>query len=441
MHDLSSIEQSYLDQHSRLDAVARLQPVLNEPSEAFDTLAALAADIANTPIALISLIDADRQRFIGMHGTDLGSTARDVALCARVVATKSDLVVNDALASELHAGNPLVAGSFGLRAYAGVPLLLDGHNIGAVCAIDHSPRPFSSDCLARLRTLATAVGTLIEARTAKPEPVSAQVDTLHKQALNATGHAVLVTDLESRVIWANSATRQMFSSDDPVGLQLETVTGNSGPADNRVESRHINERVAPLIDPENGKVVGTIHTFADITVGEIQRLRLERLVNTEWLTGIDNRRSFETQLIHEIDLFGKGTPTGPVMIGILDLDRFKAVNDRLGHAVGDEVLVEVAECIRDEVAALGTVARLGGDEFALLLHDCDVPAARVVADEILHAIGRSMASRDDVRRHLSASIGFATLGRDDRSPGDVLLRADAACYQAKKAGGACARFK
>lgn len=441
MHDLSSLDRALLDAPGRLAAVGRVRRAFDEPSPALDTLAALAAQIATTPVALISLIDEGRQRFVGVHGTTLGSTSRDSALCARVVASETDLIVRDAFAHEAFSTNPLVRGSFGLRAYAGVPLIFDDQPIGALCVVDHSPRDFDKSCMAQLRILSTAVGELLAERATETPVETPLPNNLHEQALNATGHAVLVTDLQNRVIWANPATRQMFSSKTPVGKALDSVVGNAGPADNRVVSRHINERVAPLIDPEQAVVVGTVHTFADITVDEIQRRRLERLVNTEWLTGIDNRRSFETQLKHEIDLFGKGTPSGAVAVGILDLDRFKAVNDQLGHAVGDEVLIEVAECIRVQVEGLGTVARLGGDEFAMLLHDCEPAAAAGVAAEIHEAISEAMSSRDDERRYLSASIGFAILRRADRSPGDVLLRADIACYEAKRSGGGCARFK
>jgi diguanylate cyclase (GGDEF)-like protein len=115
----------------------------------------------------------------------------------------------------------------------------------------------------------------------------------------------------------------------------------------------------------------------------------------------------------------------------LDLDRFKVINDTLGHRVGDMLLIEVAQRLRQCLQPDDVLARLGGDEFAVLLKHTDGSAAERRAGEILAAIRRS----GGLRLALSASIGIAPFGAEDQLPEDLLAAADLAMYAAKEAGG------
>lgn len=436
MRDNEALDTAYLDSVERLVAADRLRPLLDNPSPVFDSIAQHAAGIADTPIALISLLDHSQQRFVGVHGTTLGSTSRDVALCALVVEGTTELTVADAHADDRFKSNPLVTGPFGLRSYAGTPLTFDDHIVGALCVIDHRPREFDDRCRMMLNSLATTVTVMLAAHleSIEPGPIGSHYA---EQALNALGQAVVVTDLSDRVTWANGASQQIFDTTTPIGQELGELV--DPPNGSGLPHRRLTQRIAPLLDADTGDIAGTIHTFTDVTASETRRLRLERLVNTDALTQIANRRSFESQLNYEIDLYTKGTPSGSVAVGILDLDGFKAINDQLGHAVGDEVLVQVAQCIAEEVSHLGGAARLGGDEFAMLLHDTDMAEACRVGDRVERAIQQIMGSKRDVRQGLSASIGVSLLRRSDRTPGDVLRRADIACYEAKQNGGSCVR--
>jgi diguanylate cyclase (GGDEF)-like protein len=117
----------------------------------------------------------------------------------------------------------------------------------------------------------------------------------------------------------------------------------------------------------------------------------------------------------------------------LDIDRFKEVNDRLGHAAGDELLKEFGARLRDCLRATDTVARLGGDEFVVLLEDLqDAQSAKLVAEKILHAM-RAPMNVDGRAVAVTTSIGLAC--GDGQANGDMLMRAaDAALYEAKNAG-------
>lgn len=129
---------------------------LNRSTEAFDQLAREAAEIFGTPMAAVSLVDKDRQYFLGETGIGTRETARAVSFCAHAIHDAGAFVVPDATTDSRFAGNPLVTGSPpGVRFYAGMPLTnSDGHRLGALCVIDTETRPAltpeQEDKLARL---------------------------------------------------------------------------------------------------------------------------------------------------------------------------------------------------------------------------------------------------------------------------------------------------
>lgn len=152
----------------RLLALDSYDVLDSAPEEAFDRLTALAADLFDVPIALVSLVDAERQWFKSRQGLDAESTPRDWAFCAHAIEQDSDttMVVEDATRDARFQGNPLVTGDPNIRFYAGAVLTgTDGHNLGTLCVIDTKTRPAPSDAdLRRLRTLARIVVDELELR-------------------------------------------------------------------------------------------------------------------------------------------------------------------------------------------------------------------------------------------------------------------------------------
>ncbi len=133
--------------------------------EVYDDLVRLAAHIANTPIALVSLIDEDRQWFKARVGLDASQTPRGVSFCGHVVADGKTLVVDDSLADERFADNPLVVGQPQVRFYAGAPIVTQaGHVLGTLCVIDHQPRALDPEKVRLLEALARQVMTQLELR-------------------------------------------------------------------------------------------------------------------------------------------------------------------------------------------------------------------------------------------------------------------------------------
>jgi diguanylate cyclase (GGDEF)-like protein len=156
--------------------------------------------------------------------------------------------------------------------------------------------------------------------------------------------------------------------------------------------------------------------------------RLERQASEDPLTGLANQRRFRYECAAEFSRQQRAG--GHSSIVMLDLDEFKAINDLYGHPYGDQVLISVAEALRDVVRGHDTVARLGGEEFALLLPGADAGGAWEIAERARSEIARIPLANGV----LTCSAGVAAASPADISPVDLLELADRALYQAKQLG-------
>jgi diguanylate cyclase (GGDEF)-like protein len=166
--------------------------------------------------------------------------------------------------------------------------------------------------------------------------------------------------------------------------------------------------------------------------------RLDHLAQFDPLTGLANRALFDDRLDRALRAARRNRSC--VAVAVADLNGFKAVNDSLGHAAGDELLRAVAVRLRGRVRESDTVARLGGDEFALVLENLQRPEdAVVVARKILDAVGPPIAI-DGRPVTVTLSLGIALFPRDAEDGPTLLRHADAAMYEAKSGGGSLCRF-
>ncbi|MCW3839195.1 EAL domain-containing protein [Micromonospora yasonensis] len=156
-------------------------------------------------------------------------------------------------------------------------------------------------------------------------------------------------------------------------------------------------------------------------------VRLRRLAYSDQLTGLPNRLTFTRRLRRAL------RDGGRVAVLLLDLDGFKQVNDRFGHAAGDRLLNSIAERMRDSVGTDGMIARLGGDEFAVLVSGDRPVSPERLAERLLAAL-EPLPGEEDLGVHPSASIGIAEYGPQHTSHTDLLRDADIAMYAAKAAG-------
>jgi diguanylate cyclase (GGDEF)-like protein len=163
---------------------------------------------------------------------------------------------------------------------------------------------------------------------------------------------------------------------------------------------------------------------------ESTNLRLKEYSFKDEVTGLYNRRFFTMRLDEELARYRRFNH--PASVVLLDLDGFKAVNDDLGHAVGDETLRDIAQILTKHSRGINVVSRYGGDEFAILLVETSKEGARLYADRIRQVIGAFPFSHG---KHVTASLGVASVPDDEAPTAEDLFRAaDEALYAAKRAG-------
>jgi diguanylate cyclase (GGDEF)-like protein len=168
------------------------------------------------------------------------------------------------------------------------------------------------------------------------------------------------------------------------------------------------------------------------TALEAAQVQLREQADRDALTGLHNRRYIAAEFARWAD----AEPDGPVSVAVIDLDHFKAINDRFGHAAGDQVLVRTAALMRANVRTTDILARTGGEEFVLLMPETDADAAHVVCERVLDGLRRETWQRIGDGLTTTASIGVASATGPAASIDLAALtaHADTLLYEAKRAG-------
>lgn len=278
--------------------------------------------------------------------------------------------------------------------------------------------------------------------------------------LGSIGDAVIATDALGRVQYMNPAAEQLTgrvmatvlnrpigkvfpAREEPSGRlvsQIVHALGQYGHPDHPGEDvvmRHTDGRelhvaltMAPIREP-SGRVEGVILSFQDVTEARRQARRVAFEAQHDVLTGLLNRRAFQTRVEQVLDLY----PANQHVLCVLDLDRFKLVNDTGGHAAGDALLRQLTAQIRSMVRQGDLVARLGGDEFALFLTNTPLDTARKVAEKLLNAVRDHRLLWHGHTFRVGVSVGLvATPDQAQATYQRLILAADVGCYQAKSAG-------
>ena len=199
------------------------------------------------------------------------------------------------------------------------------------------------------------------------------------------------------------------------------------------EIRYLEIKLLPQIG-DQGKVIGCFAVTTDITEHKLAEERIQRVAHHDSLTGLPNLLLFNDRLNQAVSLAKRDSRQFALLY--LDLDRFKPVNDTLGHAAGDELLQGIAARIRHQVRESDTVARVGGDEFSVILPDlARREEAETVAKKIIAAVAASFHLGNPKQRvDIGTSIGIALYPTDARDADALIKAADAAMYRAKQAG-------
>jgi len=175
-----------------------------------------------------------------------------------------------------------------------------------------------------------------------------------------------------------------------------------------------------------------IVAYIIIYIINIYQKQLEVLVNSDALTKLSNRRSFNEEIEKIFNLYGRQNIKS-VHLALIDIDDFKDVNDKLGHLVGDKVLIRLAQILKNKFRKTDLVVRWGGEEFAIILIDTTKVNSIKLIDELQNSIREDKELSDFVEGGLSVSVGLGELQSKD-SPDGLILKADEALYEAKNLG-------
>ncbi|WP_342151754.1 EAL domain-containing protein [Methylorubrum sp. SB2] len=280
-------------------------------------------------------------------------------------------------------------------------------------------------------------------------------------ALANMSQGLCLIDGEGRLVLANARLAEMLGTAadvSPVGLSVHAVLANAfGPAADAFVHEHLrpdlpSDRpvVSEIAGPERILSAttrplaggGWVSTFTDTSERRRYEDRIRYLARHDALTGLANRTTLHEHLAAVLRFSGPGGARADDerrAVLFLDLDRFKPINDTLGHAVGDRLLQEVARRLRGAVRAYDFVARLGGDEFAVVLDAVEAVHLPTIADRIIEALNRPFTF-DGLSLTVGVSIGIAVSCETVHTPDELLRDADLALYRAKKDGRNRHRF-
>lgn len=276
-------------------------------------------------------------------------------------------------------------------------------------------------------------------------------------ALNATANAVVITNTDAIIEWANPAFTRLtgWSASEAIGRKPKELV-KSGKQDKafyekmwqtilkgevwrgELVNRHRSGRlyhegltITPVRD-KHGVVRHFVAVKEDVSERKELVAQLTRDAMTDPLTGMLNRRAFVHQLEAEMARGGRHARVCALLM--LDLDHFKHVNDTFGHAAGDEVLRHVTACASATLRRIDRIGRLGGEEFGILLPETGLEGAIELAERVRSTIEETPIRLDDCVINITTSIGLTMIRSSDTDVDQALARADANLYQAKSSG-------
>lgn len=452
-------------EQQRLEALHLLEVLDTPPEVALDRITRLVAQVLNVPIALISLVDQDRQWFKSRVGLEAVELPRELAFCAHAILEATELVVPDAIEDARFCNSQLVTGDPHVRFYAGVPIRTSqGFAVGTLCAIDARPRILTPDELSILHDLAEIVSREMQLRENlmltriqknRSEAMFQASEAGYRSMFELASVGIALVAPDGGWISVNAALCDVlgYAPDELQHLTFQDITHHDD-LDSDLEMLHqlsvgqINSyQMEKRYLRKNGSAVwvnlsvtkklseaGELEYFISIIQNIQARKELEQEARHDALTGLHNRRALDSLL--PIAQARADRSRLQLALMFIDLDGFKVINDSYGHDAGDDLLRAVSTRLQSCIRRTDSLVRLAGDEFIVILEGITpgVEEAREVAQKLLVAIAQPLTIKGDVIR-CNASIGFSMYEPGSgKAPDELMREADRWMYKAKHLG-------
>lgn len=350
----------------------------------------------------------------------------------------------------------LAGAALGVFAIAmiGAAFTVAGHGpIQLIASTEALHLQFFQFYLAALFLTAMPFATMIAEKNQLARAV-AESEARYRLIAEYASDAVLVVDAAGDVLFASPAVRDVAGYEPEMLIGLSSFQFVASPYRDRVRAMHANalcdptrvfraeftalnrsgvtrwyESTARAITDQHGAATSIVTIVRDLTHRKAREADLERQASTDSMTGVLNRRAFQTRLA---DVSQAGA-CGVGVLALLDLDHFKQVNDRFGHAAGDAALLTFADVMRSRLRYEDAIGRLGGEEFAILFPDLTPTAALAVCERVREALEETEIVTAHGAFNVTVSIGLSSL-QPGMSPEATFRQADAALYRAKALG-------
>ena len=453
---MAELERQTLE---RLLSHTDLQPLLEFMVHGYQALlperliSVLLVDSQNQTVCDCASPDLPPSYRAAIHGIPIGPAAGS---CGTAAHSGQAVFVSDIATDPLWADYKHLALAHGLAACWSLPIKgPQGRVLGTWAVYSRrigTPTPAELKAIERGAFLA---GLAIERHQS--------LDTLIKlqQAVEQSPSSIVIANLNAEIEYANAAffratgyspeevlgqnPRILQSGQTPPSVyreMWEALTAGrpwNGELINRRKDGSIYTemaRLTPIVQP-NGRITHYLGIKEDITQRKLAEQQIERMAYFDALTGLANRLLLQDRF-HQAAILARRQGQ-PLALMYIDIDNFKHINDILGHHVGDQLLVQMAQRLSALLRAGDTLSRQGGDEFVLMLPGCDAASARLVAEKLTEQARHSFTLSDhEVTATLS--IGIALFMRDGETLDELARSADLAMYQAKQEGRSTFRF-
>jgi len=345
----------------------------------------------------------------------------------------------------------------GIESMLDAPIRFGGRTIGVIC-LEHigEARQWCAEEITYVSSLADLVSHAVEAQKRSiAEAALSASETRYRDLVENIPDILYKTDLDGKITFISPSVYSVagYTVDEAIGMEL----GKQVYAEPKERERFLNSILkngavknfeakllrkdgsywwgsssAHLIKSDDGNILSIEGIIRDISVQKIAQDELNYQAVHDSLTGLINRHEFEKRVSYLLSEIQNSDNCHAMLF--MDLDQFKVVNDTCGHVAGDELLNKLGQLLLSTISKRDTVARLGGDEFGILIQDCTLEQAHLVADEILKTVtGYQFLWAGKVFR-IGVSIGLVAITKTSDDFTELFRQADAACYLAKDMG-------